>query len=110
MDNRLLGACMSLALATLAVAVAFAGFARAHPAWWEAAISLAVLGGIFPMILSVNSRIVPVFSRRDWVSSRRVGAMVVLAIAGGWIVFAGRALDRAWQTADRLFRTSPTTR
>jgi hypothetical protein len=46
------------------------------------------------MILSVNSRIVPVFSRRDWVSSRRVDAMVALAIAGGWIVFAGRAFDR----------------
>ena len=71
---------------SLAVAVAFAGFAREHPEWWEAAISLAVLGGIFPMILSVNSRIVPGFSRRDWVSNRRVGAMVVLAIAGGWIV------------------------
>lgn len=96
MDNRLLGACMSLALAALAVAVAFAGFAREHPEWWEAAISLAVLGGIFPMILSVNSRIVPGFSRRDWVSNRRVGAMVVLAIAGGWIVFSGRVLERDW--------------
>lgn len=95
MGNRLLGFCMSMALMAMAVAMAFAGFARTHPTWWEASISLAVLGGILPMILSVNSRIVPVFSRRDWVSPRLVSAMVVLAIAGGWIVFLGRVLDRS---------------
>ena len=81
---------MSMALAALAVAVAFAGFARTHPTWWEASISLAVLAGIFPMILAVNTRIVPVFSRRDWVSPALIKAMVLLALAGGWIVFAGR--------------------
>jgi hypothetical protein len=85
---------MALALCALAVAMAFAGYARSHPTWWAAAISLAVLGGIFPMILAVNSRIVPVFSRRDWASPRLVGAMAPLAIAGGWIVFAGQALER----------------
>lgn len=94
MGNRLLGMCMSLALLALAVAMAFAGYTRTHPTWWEAAISLAVLGGVVPMILSVNTRIVPVFSRRDWVDPRLVGAMVVLAIVGGWSVFAGRVLER----------------
>jgi hypothetical protein len=85
---------MSLALLALAVAIAVAGFTNSHPTWWEASISLAVLGGIFPMILAVNTRIVPVFSRRDWVSEPKVRTMVVLAIAGGWIVFLGRMADR----------------
>ena len=90
MGHRLLGATLSLALFALAVAVAVAGFARTHPTWWEASISLAVLAGIFPMILAVNTRIVPVFSRRDWVSTRLLQMMVVLAILGGWTVFGGR--------------------
>lgn len=81
---------MSLALLALATAVAFAGYSRTHPRWWEAAISLAVLSGIFPMILAVNTRIVPVFSRRDWVSPRLVQLMIACALTGGWLVFGGR--------------------
>ncbi len=90
MGHRLLGATMSLALFALAVAVAVAGFTRTHPTWWEASISLAVLAGVFPMILAVNTRIVPVFSRRDWASPRVLQTMIVLAVVGGWIVFFGR--------------------
>jgi hypothetical protein len=90
MGHRALGATMSLALLALATAVAFAGYSRTYPRWWEAAISLAVLSGIFPMILAVNTRIVPVFSRRDWVSATLVRLMVVCALTGGWVVFAGR--------------------
>lgn len=85
---------MSLALLALAVSVAVAGFTRTHPTWWEASISLAVLGGVFPMILAVNTRIVPVFSRRDWASGRLLQVMVILAIIGGWTVFAGRIAER----------------
>ncbi len=96
MGHRLLGATMSLALLALAVAVAVAGFTRSHPTWWEAAISLAVLGGMFPMILAVNTRIVPVFSRRDWASETQVNAMIVLAIIGGWTVFLGRIVELRW--------------
>jgi len=94
MGHRLLGATMAMALAALAVAVAVAGYTRTHPVWWEAAISLAVLAGIFPMILAVNTRIVPVFSRRDWASGSLVRAMVVLALIGGWVVFLGRMSER----------------
>lgn len=94
MGHRMLGATMALALAALAVAVAVAGFTRTHPTWWEAAISLAVLAGIFPMILAVNTRIVPVFSRRDWASESMVRSMVVLALVGGWTVFAGRMMEQ----------------
>ncbi|MCA9859932.1 MAG: hypothetical protein KC438_09425 [Thermomicrobiales bacterium] len=94
MSHRRLGAAMSLALLALAVAVGVAGFTRTHPTWWQAAVWLAVLGGAFPMILAVNSRIVPVFSRRDWVSQSLVDAMIALAIVGGWTVFFGRVRDR----------------
>lgn len=87
---------MSLALLALAVAIGVAGFTRSHPTWWEAAISLAVLGGMFPMILAVNTRIVPVFARRDWASATQVNAMIVLAIIGGWTVFLGRVVDLNW--------------
>lgn len=93
MGHRALGAAISLALLALATAVAFAGYSRTHPRWWEAAISLAVLSGIFPMILAINTRIVPVFSRRDWASSRLVRLMVAAAVASGWIVFIGRIAD-----------------
>lgn len=93
MHHRFLGAAMSLVFVAFAVAMAVAGFSRAHPAWWEAAISLAVLGGVLPMILAVNSRIMPVFLRRDWVSMPLVMTMIGLGLASGWIVFAGRMLD-----------------
>lgn len=94
MGHRLLGATMSLALFALAVSVAVAGFTRSHPTWWEASISLAVLAGIFPLILAVNSRIVPVFSRRDWVSGPLLQAMIVFALVGGWTVFLGRMIEQ----------------
>ncbi len=93
MRHRFLGAAMSLVFVAFAVAMAVAGFSRTHPTWWEAAISLAVLGGVLPMILAVNSRIMPVFLRRDWVSPSLVMGMVGLAIASGWTVFAGRMAD-----------------
>ncbi len=93
MRHRFLGAAMSLVFIAFAVAMAVAGFTRTHPTWWEAAISLAVLGGVMPMILAVSSRIMPVFLRRDWVSPPLVMSMVGLAIASGWIVFAGRMLE-----------------
>lgn len=94
MGHRALGATMSLSLLALATAVAFAGYSRTYPRWWEAAISLAVLSGIFPMILAVNTRIVPVFSRRNWASPSLVRLMVVCALTGGWLVFGGRIYDQ----------------
>jgi hypothetical protein len=36
---------------------------------------------------------VPVFSRRKWQSARLLAAALVLAPAGAWLAFAGRALD-----------------
>jgi len=93
MRHHFLGAAMSLVFIAFAVSMAVAGFTRTHPSWWEAAISLAVLGGVLPMILSVSSRIMPVFLRRNWASPSLVMGMVGLAVASGWIVFAGRMLS-----------------
>ena len=93
MSHRFLGIALSLVFVAFAVAMIAAGFTRTHPTWWGAAISLGVLGGVLPMILAVNTRIMPVFLRRDWVSPRLVTAMVALALAGGWTVFLGRMAD-----------------
>lgn len=64
-----------------------------HPAWWRGAVTLAVLGGIVPMIYAVNIRIVPVFSRRALQSLAMLRAQVITAIAGAWITFAGRLAE-----------------
>lgn len=93
MNHRFLGAVMSLVFLAFAVAMIAAGFSREHPTWWGSAISLAVLGGVLPMILAVSSRIMPVFLRRDWVSPTLVMTMVGLAAASGWVVFLGRMAD-----------------
>lgn len=112
-----------LAFAAAAMAVAFV---PERPRLWSAAVALVVLGGITPLIYAVNVRIVPVFSMRTWQQPRLMYAAMVSAIAGGWLVFAGRALpnSRLETTGTlaalaggvffvvsvvRLFRSAPTT-
>ena len=73
-----------------AVAAMTAGMIGTRPAWWQAVVPLAVLGGIAPMIFAVNIRVVPVFSRRQWRSMPLVRAQVVAMLAGAWIVYTGR--------------------
>jgi len=86
---------MALAMLAFAVAALTVGFTPVHPAWWPAAVQLAVLGGIVPMIYAVNLRIVPVFSRRTWPREPWLRAQIGLAIAGAWLVFAG--IVAGWQ-------------
>src|SRR6478735_11175735 len=81
---------MIAAMLGFAAAALTIGFVPDHPTWWRAAVSLAVLGGITPMIYAVNIRVVPVFSRRNWASLPLLRAQVALIIMGAWIVFAGR--------------------
>jgi hypothetical protein len=88
---------MIAAMLGLATAALTIGFVPDHPAWWRAAVSLAVLGGITPMTFAVNIRVVPVFSRRPWASLGPLRAQVALLLAGAWIVYAGRM-----NTQDRL--------
>lgn len=90
MGKYLVPVTMIAALLGLAGAALTIGFVPNHPTWWRAAVSLAVLGGITPMIYAVNIRVVPVFSRRAWASLPLLRAQVALVVAGAWIVFAGR--------------------
>jgi hypothetical protein len=90
MGKHLVPVTMIAAMAGFAVAALTVGFVPGHPLWWRAAISLAVLGGIAPMIYAVNIRIVPVFGRRSWRNLALLRAQVILLLAGAWIVFAGR--------------------
>lgn len=94
MGHRMLGAVMTAALLDLAIASVAAGVSLERGYVWPAAVGMAVLGVIVPMIMAVNIRIVPVFSRRDWADPHLVQVMPWLAIVAGWLVFVGRAL--AW--------------
>jgi hypothetical protein len=83
----------TIVAAILAFAGAAAGTALSpeFPRLWSASVALAILGGITPLIYAVNARVVPVFSRRDWRRPDVMTAAMGLAVASGWIVFAGRA-------------------
>lgn len=77
-------------IAAFAVAAVAAALAAVRPGWWGAAVALAVLGGIVPMIMAVNIRVVPVFAGRSWPGEASLRAEVALIAAGAWTVFAGR--------------------
>lgn len=76
----------------LTVAAGCAAFVPDHPRLWSALVALVVLGAITPMILAVNVRIVPVFSRRAWQQPKVMAAAIVLAVLSGWTTFLGRAV------------------
>lgn len=82
-------ATMALSMLAFAVAALTAGLTPYQPASWPAAVQLAVLGGIVPMIYAVNLRIMPVFSRRSWPSENWLRAQLGLAVVGAWLVFIG---------------------
>jgi hypothetical protein len=81
---------MVAAIIAFAVAAATAGAALYRPVSWSAAVALAILGGIVPLIYAVTIRIVPVFSRRAWPSDRDISLQVGLTLAGAWAVYASR--------------------
>jgi len=95
MGRTLVPITMIAAVIAFAVAALTAGFSPYQPAWWRAAVALALLGGITPMIYAVNIRIVPVFARRPWPSEAWLRHQVILAIAGAWLVYAGWLADLA---------------
>ena len=92
MGRLLTPVAMTAAMLAFTVAALSAGLAMYHPSLWPAAVQLAILGGITPMIYAVNLRIVPVFSRRMWTRPTLLQAQVVLALAGAWFGFSGVAL------------------
>ena len=89
MERKLVGVTLVLAPIALAVSALAAGWSVREPVWWQAAVHLAVLGAIAPMIYGVNIRIIPVFARRSWRSSRLLVAQVAAGVAGGWLAFVG---------------------
>lgn len=90
MGRQLVPATMLSAVTALAVAAVTAALVPLRPAWWQAAIALAVISGLVPMIFSVTIRVVPVFARRMWPSLPALRAKVVLVAAGGWLIWLGR--------------------
>lgn len=96
MHRALVGITMVLAPLALAVAALTVGYSGTHPTWWSAGVHLAVLGGITMMIYAVNIRIVPVFARRDWTSSRLLLAQIGAGFSGAWFVFFGKGLQLPW--------------
>jgi hypothetical protein len=90
MGRFLVPATMVAALVAFAVAAATTGLTPYRPAWWPAAVALAILGGITPMIYAVNVRIVPVFARRTWPSATWLRVQIGLALSGAWTVYAAR--------------------
>ncbi len=89
MERKLVGATLVVAPLALAVSALAAGWSAREPAWWQAAVHLAVLGGIALMIYGVNIRIVPVFARRSWRSPRLLLAQVAAGGGGAWLAFIG---------------------
>lgn len=103
MNRMLVAWTMIAAPFALAVAAIAAGVSMYHPAWWSAAVHLAVLGGITMMIYAVNIRIVPVFARRTWRYPRLLVAQVGLGGVGAWLTFVGEGLQsNAWSRIGQL--------
>lgn len=92
MGRRLIPCVVVSTILALTIAATAIAFVPENFRLWRAAIALVVLGGITPLIFAVNARIVPVFSGRDWQQPTVLYAAMVMAIAGAWGVFAGRAL------------------
>src|SRR5690606_25001156 len=61
MGRLLVPATMVASLLAFAAAALTVGRVPEHPTWWRAAVALAVLGGVTPMIYAVNIRVIPVF-------------------------------------------------
>jgi hypothetical protein len=91
MASRLAPVVIIAALAAFIVASAGTALAPHYPRLWTASIGLVVLGGVTPLIYAVNTRLIPVFSRRTWQTPRLLAAGMFAGVAGGWLVFLGRA-------------------
>lgn len=86
---------MVAAVIAFAVSAATVGMLPNRPAWWPAALSLLVLGGVTPLIYAVNIRIVPVFARRRWQSERLLRIQLAAILLGAWLVYLSRLAS--WQ-------------
>lgn len=92
MGKRIVPGVIVAAILAFAVAAASISFVPNTPRLWSAAVALVVLGGITPLIYAVNARIVPAFSGRSWQYPLFMYTAMLLAIAGAWTTYIGRAL------------------
>lgn len=90
MQRVLIASCLVLAPIAIAVAMITTGLSVTHPAWWTAAVQLAVLGGVTVMIYGINIHSVPEHSGRMWRSLPLVAVQVAVGVLGGWLAFLGR--------------------
>lgn len=91
MGRRIVPLVILSAIMAFAVAALSTAFVIEDSRLWRAAVTLVVLGGVTPLIYAVNSRIVPVFSGRQWPHPRLMYTTMLLAVAGGWVSYIGRA-------------------
>lgn len=96
MGRRFIPLAIVTSLLAFVVAAGSVALAPEFPRLWPAAVALVTLGGITPLIYSVNVRVLPVFSRRTWQSAPLIYAAIVAALTGAWFVFAGRASGWDW--------------
>lgn len=89
MFPRALPICIVAALVSMPLSALAVANAPSSPHLWRAALALALLSWITPMIFAVNIRIVPVFSRRTWRWPPLVLSSVIGSIVAGWITALG---------------------
>lgn len=94
MGRRLIPLAVVLAILAFAVAAGSIALVPDRFSLWNASLALVVLGGITPLIYSVNARIVPVFSRREWQSTNMMYLAIIAAVASGWLLYFGRGTGR----------------
>ncbi|MCO5217113.1 MAG: cbb3-type cytochrome c oxidase subunit I [Thermomicrobiales bacterium] len=93
-QRTLIGIALTFAPAAMGVAIFLAGYSQTHPAWWQASVHLAVLGGITIMIYGVNFNALPVHSGKPWRSEGLLALQLASAMLG--------AIICAWGYGHRL--------
>lgn len=103
-ERSIVGVAVTTAPMLLGFALLLAGYSQTHPAWWTAAVQLAVLGGITIMIYGVNVQALPMHSGKPWRYPQLVALQVGAGIAGAVMLTFGYGyrIDRWIQLGNLL--------
>lgn len=88
-ERSIIGVAVTAAPLAMGIALLLAGYSQTHPAWWTAAVQLAVLGGIAIMIYGVNVQALPTHSGKKWRYPQLVALQVGVGIVGAWMLAFG---------------------
>ena len=88
-ERRIIGIAVTAAPIAMAVALLLVGYSQTHGEWWNAAVKLAVLGGITVMVYGINVQALPAHSGKNWRYPELVAVQVAAAISGAWLVALG---------------------